>query len=104
MSAGEVGEKSTGFREDRGVAVAAGVVRECLRDVGFADADGAVQDDGLSGGDVAAAGEVTDAGGRDFRVVAEVEIFDRCWLFELRLADASGDRGGVTSGDLVLAQ
>jgi len=63
-----------------------------------------VQDDGLSGGDVAAGGEVTDSGGRDFRVVSEVEIFDGGGLFESCLADASGDRGGVAAGDLVLTQ
>lgn len=97
MPAGEIGEQPTGFGEHSGVPVAACVMRECLGDVCFSDADGPVQDDGLPGGDVTPGGEVTDSGGRYFRVVVEVEIFDRGGLFESGLPDTSCDRGGVTA-------
>jgi len=104
VATGEIGEESTGFGEHRGVAVATCVVCECLSDVSFSDADGAVQDDGLASGDVAASGEVTDVGGGNFRVVTEVEVFDGGELLETRLTDPSGDRGGVASGNLVLTE
>jgi len=104
VATGEIGEESTGFGEYGGVAVATCVVCECLSDVGFSDADGAVQDDGLAGGDVAAGGEVTDVGGGDLRVVTEIEVFDGGELLEAGLTDPSGDRGGVAAGNLVLAE
>ena len=63
MSAGEVGEETAGFGERDGVAVAAGVVADCLRDEGFADADGSVEDDRFAGGEEPEGGEVTDRAG-----------------------------------------
>lgn len=45
VTAGEVSEEPAGFGEGDGVAVAAGVVADCLSDEGLADSDGSVEDD-----------------------------------------------------------
>ncbi len=51
-------------------------MREGLGDVAFADADRAVEDDGLAAGEPAQGGEVADLGGGQFRGGAEVEPFE----------------------------
>nr|BFE63559.1 hypothetical protein GCM10020063_080850 [Dactylosporangium thailandense] len=56
-------------------ARADGQVFHGLGDMGFPDADGAVEDDRFAGLQPAQRGEVTDLRGREFRVGAEVEAF-----------------------------
>ena len=74
MAAGEVGQSAAGLGEPDVGAVADGEVAEGLGDVGFADPDGAVEDDRLAGLQPAQRGEVADLRGGQFRGGGEVEL------------------------------
>jgi hypothetical protein len=90
VSASEVSEQSTGFREHDGVVVAAGVVTNGLRDERFADADGPVQHDRFAGREEPECGEVSDRRGGNRGVVSEVEIFEAGGLLEPGCPPVSG--------------
>src|SRR5579859_5158067 len=69
----------------------------------LADADGPVEDDGLSCGQPAQRGEVADLGGGQFGGGGEVESFQGGGGLEAGAADPAGQGHGCAAGDLVLA-
>ena len=81
-----------------------GEVGEGLGDVALADADGAVEDDGLPGLQPAEGGEVADLGGGQLRGGGEVESLEGGLGLEPGAADPAGQGHGLAAGDLVLAQ
>ena len=77
---------------------------EGLGDVALADADGAVEDDGLPGLQPAEGGEVADLRGGHLRRRREVEAFQGGLALEPGAADAALEGHGLAAGDLVLAE
>jgi hypothetical protein len=61
-----------------------------------------VQHDRLAGVEEAEGCEIPDGGGGCLGVEQEVELLDRAQTFEARRADSAFERGGGTTGDLVL--
>src|SRR6478672_9751326 len=64
--------------------------------MGFADADGPVEDDRFAGGEPAQGGQVADLRGGDLRVGGEVEALQGDLFFELRAADPWGRGSGAS--------
>ena len=81
-----------------------GEVGQGLGDVALADADRAVEDDRLAGGQPAQRGEVADLGGGQLRRGGEVEPFEGGLGLEPGPADPPGQGHGLAAADLVLAQ
>ena len=81
-----------------------GEVGEGLGDVALADADRAVEDDGLAGLQPAQGGEVADLGGGQLRGGGEVEPLEGGLGLEPGAADPAGQGHGLAAGDLVLAE
>ena len=104
MPAGQVGQGPAGFEEPGLGAGADGEVGQGLGDVALADADRAVEDDGLAGVQPAQGGEVADLGGGQLRGGGEVEAFQGGLGLEPGAADPPGQGHGLAAGDLVLAQ
>ena len=103
-SAGEVGQDAAGLDEPGLGPGADGEVGEGLGDVALADADRAVEDDRLAGGEPAQGGEVADLGGGQLRGGGEVEALEGGLGLEPGAADPPGQGHGLAAGDLVLAQ
>ena len=77
---------------------------EGLGDVALADADRAVEDDGLPGGQPAQGGKVADLGGGQFWCGGEVESLQGGFGLEPGPAEPAGQGHGGPAGDLVLAE
>ena len=104
LPAGQVGQGPAGLDEPGLGAGPDREVGEGLGDVALADADRAVEDDGLAGGQPAQGGEVADLGGGQLRGGAEVEALEGGLGLEPGAADPALQGHGLAAGDLVLAQ
>ena len=104
VPAGEVGQRAAGLEKGDVVPAAAGELAQCLGDMAFPDADRAVQDDRLAGGEEAQGGKVADRGdgqpGRD----GEVELLQADLFVEAGGAQPPADGGGGAPAGLVLAE
>jgi hypothetical protein len=79
-------------------------VPERLRDMAFADPDGPVEDDRLSGVQPPQCGEVPDLRGRQLGASGEVEALEGVVLLEVGAAQSTLHGRGLAAGDLVLAE
>jgi hypothetical protein len=80
------------------------MVPDGLRDECFADANGSVNDHGFVRVEESEGGKIADGRGGNGRVVFEVEVFKRGWLFESCSPDAADNSGCVSSSDFVFAE
>ena len=74
------------------------------REVGLAHPDRAVDTEPFAGGDELQAGQVADLGRGQFRVVGEVETFERCGAGQVGGPQAPGHRRRFSACQLILAQ